>query len=233
MARMGDGYGSECHLLRFLGRHRRRLDGAVRDVIGASAVEWLDYPFDPSNRWQDGEWKGVEFLEPENAARQAWATFWPQRGNPPNWDAIGRAQIGGRWEWLLVEAKAHLNELRSDCQASEAGGRPMIRSALDRVKAALGASTEADWLNGYYQYANRLAVLWHLMEHREPARLLFVYFTGDRFPNAGFACPEDEEGWREALIGRSSKLGLPDDHALAERVHSLFLPVRPLEELQG
>ena len=54
MAHMGDGYGSECHLLRYLGRHRALRDWRVLACVGGSAIEWLDFPFDPSNPWLDG-----------------------------------------------------------------------------------------------------------------------------------------------------------------------------------
>ena len=37
VAEMGLGYGSECHLLRYLGRHRRRLDQIVKTSVGAEA----------------------------------------------------------------------------------------------------------------------------------------------------------------------------------------------------
>lgn len=60
MGMMGDGYGSECHLLRYLGRHRAFLDQRVLEVTGATAIEWLDYPFDRSRTWQDGECKGLD-----------------------------------------------------------------------------------------------------------------------------------------------------------------------------
>jgi hypothetical protein len=43
MAEMGNGYGSECHLLRYLGRHRTELDKRVREETGGQHVEWLDY----------------------------------------------------------------------------------------------------------------------------------------------------------------------------------------------
>lgn len=51
MAKFGNGYGSECHLLRYLGRHRKRLDAAVCEVTGATGVHWLDFPF--ASVWPD------------------------------------------------------------------------------------------------------------------------------------------------------------------------------------
>jgi hypothetical protein len=86
---MGHGYGSECHLLRYLGRHRELFNKVVQSVVGASSVQWLDFHFDPIKRWQDGERKGVDFLPVEHPASLAWRKFWPQQGNPPNWDAVG------------------------------------------------------------------------------------------------------------------------------------------------
>ena len=60
MAEMGDGYGSECHLLRYLGRHRSLFNQEVDSAISGQDLEWLDYPFDPTRTWRDGEWKGLD-----------------------------------------------------------------------------------------------------------------------------------------------------------------------------
>ena len=65
MAEMGDGYGSECHLLRFLGRHRERFNEMVSAKIGSDAVRWIDFHFDRNKRWMDGERKGLDFLDPD------------------------------------------------------------------------------------------------------------------------------------------------------------------------
>ena len=46
---------------------------------------------------------------------------------------------------------------------------------------ALGVSADRDWLKGYYQYANRIAALHFLTQHKVPAHLLLIYFLGDRF----------------------------------------------------
>lgn len=223
---MGHGYGSEWHLLRYLGRHRQELDRRVLAEVGGDGIEWLDFRFDAATPFGDRELRGLEFLPADHPARFAWRTFWPARGNPHNWDAVARLTRDGGTEWLLVEAKANLEEIRSSCGADEEkAGRPLIVQTLDRTKGRLGAARDRDWLNGYYQYANRLAVLDFLNEQGEPARLLLVYFTGDR--NGVLTCPADEAGWRVALAGQDAHLGLVGDHALAFRIHKLFLPVMP------
>jgi hypothetical protein len=45
MAEMGAGYGSECHLLRYLGRHRNRFDYLIREKIrsGGCAMARLSF----------------------------------------------------------------------------------------------------------------------------------------------------------------------------------------------
>ncbi len=84
-------------------------------------------------------------------------------------------------------------------------------------------ASDRDWLKGHYQYCNRIAVLQFLNSHAVPARLLFIYFAGDR--HAGKICPSDETEWRPALDDVHQHVGLHREHKLASRVHHLFLPV--------
>ena len=82
----------------------------------------------------------------------------------------------------------------------------------------------ADWLTDYYQAANRIAVLWFLLEHGVPARLLNVYFVGDK-RGSGRSCPMTPTEWKPALDAQSKHLGLPPGHPLESRMHTLYLPV--------
>jgi len=125
---------------------------------------------------------------------------------------------------LLVEAKAHLDELKSRCGAKEKGGLRQIRDALAVLKRALGVDEECDWLNGYYQLANRLAVLNFLTQNGVPARLVLIYFTGDTRED-GMTCPRNEGEWQVALSDQDQWLRLEGDHPLAKRIHKVFLPV--------
>ena len=228
MGKIGYGYGSECHLLRFLGRHREFLEERILDATGFKVIRWLDFNFKPTEkRWQDEELKGMEFLKGNERVHAAWKEFWPQRGNPQNWDAIAEVRVNNRKEWLLVEAKAHLQELRSNCSAKKQGGRDQIKRALDVTKQALGVSPQNDWLKGYYQYCNRIAALYFLSIQKIPAHLLFIYFTGDdgsayKVPQI---CPKDEDGWSKTLGEQKQAVGLPPTHPLKDRIHELFLNV--------
>jgi hypothetical protein len=197
-------------------------------MVGSEgAIEWLDFNFDRSRKGHDSEIKGLEFLPADSVARRDWPTFWPQRGNVMNWDAIGRMKIDGVDEWLLVEAKAHVEELRSDCLASAEGGLGKILASLETVKQALGI-VQADWRRGYYQMCNRLAVLQFLAERHVQARLVLIYFCGDSFPdNKGFFCPASRDGWVAALAEQDRHIGIPEDHAVRARIYKVFLEVGP------
>jgi len=226
MADIGNGYGSECHLLRYLGRHRRLLDQQVIGAIGrGDRVDWLDFEFDPKRDvWQDAELKGLSFLPSNRQVQAAWEAFWPQGRGIMNWDAVGWLHGGGPPELLLVEAKGNLQEIKSDCGAVSPTSRSMIEASLGRVKTSLRVPAGADWLNGYYQFSNRIAVTWFLVQHGIPVNLLMIYFTGDK-GGSGRTCPSKASEWQQALADQDRALKLPDLHPLADRVHKLFLPV--------
>ncbi|MCL5104234.1 MAG: hypothetical protein M1133_08980 [Armatimonadetes bacterium] len=224
MGDIGHGYGSEWHLMRYLGRHRNRLNEKVCQVTGAQLVDWLDFPFGDQRPYL-AEHKGLEFLfgETADSLKEKWAQFWPQSGNSQNWDAVGWLRNGTQYELLLVEAKCHETELTSDCGAKERGGRSLIVKSLDEAKSAFGATKGAPWTGPYYQYCNRLAVLHFLRKNQIPARLLFIYFTGDIMGSRN--CPVSEAGWEKILQVMYDHIGISWDVQEAHGVHKVFLPV--------
>lgn len=235
--RLAIGYGSAWHLLRCLGWRRAAFDDQVAATVCASGIRWLDFPgYEGTQVYpsrvpiRDGEWERLDFIVNEGIQR-AYDKFWPSRGEQQNWDAIGKAVIDGEEAWLLVEAKAHCAEIHSQgTMASEKGGRPMIRNAFMQTLLALGhdesnaALLAERWLSGYYQHANRLATLHFLATHGISARLLFVFFCGDRHPD-GKACPATADEWKPVLDGIHTGLGLRGDSELESRVHNVFVNV--------
>ena len=230
MGKMGDGYGSEFHLLRYLGYHRGELNRAVERQTDGRVIEWLDCAFGGREKL-DREWKGVDFVGSPDV-KAAWEKFWPQTGNVPNWDAVGRLESNSGVEYLLVEAKAHIEELHSSYGANEKGGLNTIRKALETTIKACGFTADVkDWLSPYYQYANRLAHLHFLLQHSIPARLVFIYFYGDNWKGKTLAngkrprCPKEPPGWEMPLKEMHDHLHLSSQSELEKGVHSLFLPV--------
>ncbi len=227
MGKIGHGYGSEWHLLRYLGRHRNLLNRNVSEATGCREIEWLDFGFDPENPWHDAERKGLDFLGEKSVLQEWWRGYWPQGAGIHNWDAVAKCQTtGGQTGWILVEAKANLEELRSVCQARNRESLRKIESAFDATKDALGIPASADWMRPYYQYCNRVAALHFLVSHAIDARLLFLYFIGDR-GDAKRTCPKDQSEWEGSLRDVNRHVGLPEGHILEGRIHTLFLPVKP------
>lgn len=248
MSRIGHGYGSECHLLRWMGRHRRQFDGAVLASIGApnAQIDWLDFGFKPSTGWSDEEVKGVDFLfgeKNDDGLIRAWRRYWPDEnaGQPHrigihSWDAVGKLRHpNGSSEWLLVEAKAHEKELlgypTTACQAKGESLTTICRS-LRETADFMGVPTEvveSTWLGvGCYQVANRLATLNFLLNGAkppQPARLVFVYFMRDSHSN--WRCPRSAVEWRRLAAGLSAKMGIPHTHRLSDRIHYVYLDVSP------
>ena len=192
MSEIGYGYGSEWHLLRWLGYHRAELSAETGSAIAKTLpdidqnpgnIEWLDLDWNSDVRplYRDKEWEGIKFvtrfLSPSDAqaVMQAWKDFWPSSGTAQCWDAVGMRRSEDSLEWLLVEAKAHALELGSN--GSEAGPESLkkIKAAFVLTQKSLGiySATDAavndkimlDWLGRYYQYANRLAALYFFNEY--------------------------------------------------------------------
>ena len=223
MSKIGYRYGSEWHLLQYLGYHRAELNRSIETEIPCAVIDWLDFPYSDVQDHRDGEWQGVDFLDDGEPAKREWSRFWPRTGNPPNWDAIGKIRVGQLDEWLLVEAKGHLGELAPPCKAKEEGGLEQIRRSLEKTKIAVGVPADRDWLKRYYQFANRLAVLYFLIEHGIRARLLHIYFLGDH--HDGKRCPWSQQGWQESIGIMRAHLGLSGQSEIEKRAHELFLPV--------
>jgi hypothetical protein len=230
MAQMGYGYGSECHLLRWMGRHRQAFDSAVRRAIGTPPkdITWLDFGFDPGSTWADAEISGVGFVN-DPTLKAAWRSFWPPAGSAQHWDAVGWAGSQDDRQPILVEAKAHLGELRSQCRAA-GDSRTEIEKALEGTALACGATYNCSWLGPHYQYANRLAVVHFLLQHGYTPHLVLLYFIGD-LGNASRVAPQSRDEWLKGLRGlpglcqQKRDLGLSSTHPLAGHVHELFLHV--------
>jgi hypothetical protein len=246
MSKVGYTYGSEWHVLRYLGYHRDALDRAVEEAIpGSSVLGWLDWDFEQRPaaidrrppRSLDREFEGIAFLPaPEqDRLRTPLGDFWPCTGSPPNWDAVGRIEVDGHANWLVVEAKSHLGELNSVCKAKGrevGGGLERIIEAFRATQEALGIARGPDaWLGPFYQFSNRLAFLHFFAGQGVPVRLLTLYFLGDRFPQGrGVFCPETEAEWQPSLAVMEQHVGWQPGNPLSGRIHKLFLPVCPVEK---
>jgi hypothetical protein len=202
--------------------------------ITGAPFEWLDAGLrlrPPERRGPFSlEWRGVEFIVDEDpGVGSVYDEFWPRIGNRPGWDAVGVRRGGAGAEWLLVEAKAHIGELRHSCAArttAEGGQRESIEARLMQVRDAVGASGARSWLAPYFRFANRIATLWFLYEQGIDARLVYVCLVGEE-RRADVARSTDE--WQRALAEMDGWLGRPFAHPLEERIHAVVLPLADLD----
>jgi len=244
VSRIGYGYGSEWHLLRWLGYHRAELGHRVAEAIGADDLDWLDLATgaDATDPFEmDLEWVNVDFIpDVAHPARVAWRETWPRAWGRvgPHWDAVGVATAAGAREWIFVEAKANAAEVTTNASTTMApASRHKIEAAFAAAAPSFGVTDTSSWFRGGYQLANRLCALDVLNRNGAPARLVLIYFCGDdsgryrqgRDPlgRPSVYCPKDEADWRvRALDAIHARMGWrPGQGPLGDRVHELFLPV--------
>jgi hypothetical protein len=199
--------------------NRQALDGLLRTGLRLNAndrIEWLS----PLEEDDYAEYQDEAFLERLSVRleKRSLRSFWPRRG--PVWDGLAKTNRG---DIILVEAKSHVSELSSSCQAKQPS-LDLIRSSLKETAGIYGAGANADWLNGYYQYANRLAHL-YLLRHLNnlPAWLVFVYFVNDVDMNG----PESEDEWRLAIETMHAHLGVAQER-LRPHVVDAFIDVKAM-----
>lgn len=231
MSTIGYGYGSEWHLLRFLGYHREYLSNQVLNITGGKNISWLDFGFSKKYAYlnNDRELVGLEFVKDPKILNN-WKNFWPQTGTSQNWDAVGKIDYEDHDEWLLVEAKAHFDEVKSNCGATSPKSIEKIKNALQKTinSFCFHATPIKNWFTPYYQYSNRLASLHFLINECNPtisARILFIYFLGDH--RSDKECPQRAEEWYPIIKNMEKRLEIDKTIALNKRVHHLYIPINP------
>ena len=101
-------------------------------------MDWLDFPRDKSGK--TSEYSGIGFLDGKlkDELLEKWKAYWPQTGNAPNWDAVihclpATLNTNLKDKCIVVEAKAHLSELESDCGATDLS-KNMIGKAFESTR---------------------------------------------------------------------------------------------------
>ena len=118
------------------------------------------------------------FLTPEQVENVV--TWWlavRQNANTPNWDVVSKCTVGGHPGLILLEAKAHADELNPHdcCAAGNELNRQRIVEAIKGASTALGQgwSLTAD---GRYQLSNRFAWAWKIASLGVPVVLICLGF---------------------------------------------------------
>ncbi len=210
--------GSLKWIQRAVNADRAVLDAAILPALGdARSLSWLS----PLAEDDFAEYRDTAFLERLGFAHLAPALkeFWPRHG--PQWDALARSDTGAV---LLVEAKAHIDEMCSPGTAAEPASRARIEATLACVIAAAGASPKASWCDAFYQLANRFAHLHFLRSQGVTAWLVLVNFVGDTDMNGPLTRAEWEAAYRVAL----HVMGIPARSPLLRHVRHVYPDVKML-----
>lgn len=177
--------GSALHIAYYVNCEARSLTDAIFGPQSAASIEWRS----PLVTKGFAEYKDRGFLEAvdRGALADALSKWWPD--SAPRWDALGVVRETGGV--ILVESKANVPEIANGprCGPGSSGSRQavanrqQIEQALAATRKHFRVSDEAAdaWINSHcYQYANRLAHLCFFERLAVPARLVHVYFTGDK-----------------------------------------------------
>jgi hypothetical protein len=103
-----------------------------------------------------------------------------RRAQPPNWDIACTATIEARPGLILIEAKAHSGELKTEdrCTSRNPQNQASIAAAIQEANAALNTILPGWTLSpdSQYQLANRLAWSWKIASLGVPVILVYLGF---------------------------------------------------------
>lgn len=138
----------------------------------------------------------------------------------PNWDLVSTCSINGKRGILLVEAKAHWDELEQESHGKKLDGKASSNSKLNHQqidKAITQANTEINKkISGVsisrdkcYQLSNRVAHAWWLANQGIPVVLLYLGILDCQDMNNGknrlFTSDAD---WQNCFFNHAKKVGV-------------------------
>jgi hypothetical protein len=179
------------------------------------------------------QWMPRSYREPDEARLETFGPKWMsgmgvweqlrkwwlkhERGaNTPNWDIALGCELEGKAGLILVEAKAHKNELKTDGKVPEPGvsansqeNHAQIVAAIDEACVGLRHLEDSVTIScsSHYQLANRLAFTWKLATLGVPTVLVYLGFYGDTGIRDVGPPFESDVDWRKAFDSYSAVSG--------------------------
>jgi hypothetical protein len=181
-----------------------------------------------------------------SADRSALSSWWLEaikRANTPNWDIASTCSIRGVKGLLLIEAKAHEQELRkeeagkSGPEASEGSRKnhERIGKAIGEAREGLERATDAPWgisRDCHYQMSNRFAWSWKLAELGHPVALVYLGFLNAP-EMADISAPlRNHRHWEDLVRNHSANLCPPTiwGHSIEVNGSSIVSLIRSVEQ---
>ena len=201
------------------------LDAAIRGESQeiSTPIRWVS----PLADDDFAEYRDAEFLERLGVSLNdvSLDEFWPPRG--PQWDALGKTDGG---QVVLLEAKAHVEEMVSARTGASEESRALIRESLKSVKRHVKSRSPARWTTAFYQYNNRLAHLYLLRTlNWIPAFLVNLHFlNADEMASDRTVVPKTVDEWKSAITLQERFLGIRPKHALSRYSIHAFVDTREI-----
>ncbi len=152
--------------------------------------------------------------------RKWWLAISTQNTRTPNWDLVSTCTINNQKGVLLVEAKAHYDELKyeskgkqlkKDASQDSIANHDRIGLAIDGANAGIetvksGVSISRDKC---YQLSNRVAHAWWLAKHDIPVVLIYLGFLNAEDMNyGGRKLFKNHKDWETCFINHAMKVGV-------------------------
>jgi hypothetical protein len=187
--------GSKGELLHFIS-DENYLDNLI-NLVNLENFSLTEYEDSYPNQTDFREVELLELLEDDRADQLIDWWFYKYRDNSttPYWDLVSTCKINGKKGFLLVEAKAHLNELSQTPCIATSRNKHHIEAALNVINESLGTSLS---ISTSYQLSNRIAYAWWLASQGYPTILMYIGFIDCEHWRAkdGF---KKEEDWIKAF----------------------------------
>ncbi|MBC8060521.1 MAG: hypothetical protein H7Y18_07635 [Clostridiaceae bacterium] len=144
------------------------------------------------------------------------AKFWSKNG--PQWDGLATV-VGADGEkgLLLIEAKAHPDETKSDIKAESKMSIYKIENSIEAAQRYYGIKP-VNWTKQYYQLGNRIAFLYFMNEILHiPTWLVLTNFTQGQYITTTL------EEWLIHYHNIYSKMGIKHtNHKLLNNIIQIF-----------
>ena len=163
--------------------------GQVANRLNALAGPWGSVSAD--DHWMPEGFYRIQEAQLDKAARLLpkqdrgklrdwWLAVSRPNTRTPTWDIASTCTVDGHKGLLLVEAKAHTPELKTNDQVKGSlPNRERIAECIEEANAALADQTDLNWALSHkhrYQMANRFAWSWKLTELGYPVVLVYLGF---------------------------------------------------------
>lgn len=201
--------GSQRNIQIYVNHRTEELNKAIWESISGNEqiswkpddINWVSPKEGKKEKFK--EYRDEEFLKKLGLTnlKEDLKQFWPKNG--PVWDAL--ATIGDGNGVILVEAKSHPEEVKSDSTATSPESIRKIKDSFEKTKNWLNTPEDIDWTKEYYQYANRIAHLYFLRKAHIEAWLVNIYFLNDQHFPTRF---KTKDGWLNPIKKIKSSLGI-------------------------